>query len=590
MPRKPTEQQEPIVEEWAGRFAVRACPGSGKTFSVAARLDRLLSAWQSEHRGIAVASFTNVAWREVEEYLTKEFGRKPQIYPHFLGTLDRFISKYIFLPFGHLVMNSTGRPTLVGPPHDDTEPIGDWLFWGKANLACNQKRCKLNQFTYDLHGNVVRLQYPSMGYNCTEPNQPCVAKKRSFNRQGYATQSDANYFALRVLQQYPTIAAALGERFPMIMVDEAQDTSAIQMAILDCIVAAGLKELMLVGDPDQAIYEWREADPSIFLAKFIEKGATITENWRSSQLICDCASRLSSHQRPMKAVNPEVASFAALPRVLGYADEGELPNLVTAFVQRCERQGIQSTNINVLVRSKELLNVILPGTMPVDVYPWADDAPLARPFAQAKYLRENGLHADALRIVERALYRAQHPAVKGTPTFRELYAVTDDLKRRGQLLALLDEMPSTSGATLGAWIAAAVQTFEKLKLPYPLRIKKKSSICNYAALSFRDVFGPVDAEVTGPAFKLQTVHAAKGQSLDAVLLILKRKAGRSKRYVNLLGQSVIESEELRIVYVGITRAKRILEIAVPAQDVTTWQDYLIPIASKAEETRTTVAS
>jgi len=276
--------------------------------------------------------------------------------------------------------------------------------------------------------------------------------------------------------------------------------------------------------------------------------------------------------------------------VPGYADEGDLPNLVTAFVQRCKSQGIESTSINVLVRSKELLNVILPGTVPSDVYPWVVDAPLARLFAHARYLRENGLHADALRIVERALYQAEHPDMKGSPTFRELYPSTGDLKRRGQLLALLDQMPSTSGAILGAWTATAAQTFEKLQLPYPLRIKKKSTVCNYATLTFRDVFGPGDGDVAGRGFKLQTVHAAKGQSLDAVPLILKRKAGRSKLYVNLLGQTITESEELRIVYVGVTRAKRILEIAVPAQDATTWQEYLGPVASNGAGTGPTAAS
>jgi DNA helicase II / ATP-dependent DNA helicase PcrA len=586
MPRKPTEQQRPVVETLSGRFAVRACPGSGKTFSVAARFDRLLSGWQSEHCGIAVASFTNVAWREVELYLKNEFGRKLPAYPHFLGTLDSFINKYVFLPFGHLVMKSTGRPILVGPPHDDTEPIGDWLFWGKANQACNKYGCKLNQFTYDLDGNVIRLQHATMGHNCSEPNRPCVSFKRSFNAKGSATQSDANYFALRVLQQYPTIAAALVARFPMMMVDEAQDTSAIQMALLDCFVAAGLEELMLVGDPDQAVYEWRDAEPSVFLAKCTTNGAKITENWRSSQLICDCASRFSSSERPMKAANPEVANYAVQPRVVGYADEGELPVLVTEFVEQCQSQGVQKTNISVQVRSTKLLNVIMPGSVGSNIYPWADDAPLSRPFANAKYLRERGLHADALHIMERALYRQQHPTRRGSPTFRELYSAAEDLKQRGEILALLDELPSTSDVSLGAWIAAATHTFEKLQLPYRLRIKEKSPVCNYPALSFRETFGTVDVGLDDANVKLQTVHAAKGQSLDAVLLILKRRAGISKYYINLLGQSITESEELRIVYVGITRAKRMLTIAVPAQDVTRWQNYLGLVASNADEPQT----
>jgi superfamily I DNA/RNA helicase len=111
-------------------------------------------------------------------------------------------------------------------------------------------------------------------------------------------------------------------------------------------------------------------------------------------------------------------------------------------------------------------------------------------------------------------------------------------------------------------------------LSFPLRIKRKSVKCNYPLLTFQDVFGATQSSAAGLGFTLQTVHAAKGQSLEAVLLILKKKAGRTKYYVNLLGHPITDNEELRIVYVAMTRAKRTLEIAVPTEDVTVWKTNL----------------
>jgi len=61
--------QKSIVFEKKGKFVVRACPGSGKTYSVAARLARLIGEWDKKQRGIATISFTNAAWQEIKQQL-----------------------------------------------------------------------------------------------------------------------------------------------------------------------------------------------------------------------------------------------------------------------------------------------------------------------------------------------------------------------------------------------------------------------------------------------------------------------------------------------------------------------------------------
>ena len=140
-----TLKQKEIVVEKTGKFVVRACPGSGKTYSVAARLAHQMSNWPHGMKGIAAISFTNVAWEEIERKVRGEFEfRRGISYPHFLGTIDSFVNQFIFLPFGHLVLGCENRPVLVGEPHGS---------WKGRNFYQQQ----FDNMTYDVGGNLVLL-------------------------------------------------------------------------------------------------------------------------------------------------------------------------------------------------------------------------------------------------------------------------------------------------------------------------------------------------------------------------------------------------------------------------------------------------
>lgn len=578
MPRLPSEQQRVVIEDKAGLFTVRACPGSGKTFTVAARLHRLLSNWQEQHRGIAVASFTNVAWKEIAGYLVTEFDCSPPSCPHFLGTLDSFINTFIFLPFGHLVMPSSARPVFTGPPHDDHEPIGSWMYW--KNQDCNTKGCKLNEFTYDLNSQVIRIGHPQMGHRCTVPGRPCTIKKPAYTKHGLATQSDAVYFSLRVLQKYPAIAKAIAYRFPCVIVDEAQDTSAMQMAIIDLLIDHGLSELMLVGDPDQAIYEWREAEPSVFTAKcasWHSNSASLSENWRSSQRLCAATSRMASSVEQMRAVNPDVSTCSISPQIFSYGDEAAIAKIVSDFTRACATVGISPGDRYALTRSKELVNVIVPGTLPARIDPWTDGAPHTRSLARAKYLFDKNQFAGALAVIERAIVPQGGRA--RMKRFSELYPDQTALRRRGQLFTFLEGLPSTLDITIGEWVVKATSALQRSDLAplfLPLGVKRRSRQYDYSKLAFDALFGEQSVTNKCPEVTAQTVHMAKGTSLDAVLVVLKRKGSSGPYYVKLLktGVSLEQSEELRIVYVALTRAKRLLWLVVPDGDESAWREYL----------------
>ena len=95
-----TDQQRAICKE-SGSFVVQACPGSGKTRTVGTRLAWRIANWNSRRSGIAALSFTNVAWQEIGKYLhdTLALPTSPP-HPHFLGTIDSFVNRFILAPFG----------------------------------------------------------------------------------------------------------------------------------------------------------------------------------------------------------------------------------------------------------------------------------------------------------------------------------------------------------------------------------------------------------------------------------------------------------------------------------------------------------
>jgi len=573
MNRKPTEKQKPIIEEKWGRFVVRACPGSGKTYTVAARLAHLLKKWDKTHAGIAVLSFTNVAWQEIGQYLTQDFDIPAIHYPHFLGTIDSFLNTYLFLPFGHTVMNCEGRPTLSGPPYDNIEPTETWLPWERGE--CNKNQCRLNAISYDVKGKLTSFDKRSHFKNCTINHERCQAMKLIFNRSGYATQLDANFFSMRLLQKYPFLAEALATRFPCIIVDEAQDSSAIQMKIIDLLAEAGLKEIMLVGDPDQAIFEWRTAEPSNFIAKYDEwkeNSVELDNNWRSTRSICTFASTLSVLK--MEPANEELPDPGPEPRIVPYGSD-DFEALVHAFKQECEETDCDPTKSAILCRSRGFIHKITSVGQAKDwgkPSPWRKEAPLTRDLVFAAYARDSGEWLYGFRIVEKALAKLQTGKNRVTiDDIRELHRNLGFSAWRTRVLQVLQLLPDTLRTPLGQWVDEARSKLQAVGVAEQL-IQIKAIGKNkeyYRTLSIADLVGGLGTALTTDGLVCDTVHAFKGKTLDAVLFVVGKQGG-SHPYKNVLKDSLEENEELRIIYVAITRARKLLWIAVPEEDRALW--------------------
>ena len=558
-----SDTQHKVVFEKEGKFVVRACPGSGKTYSVAARLADKMSNWPLDNQGIAAISFTNAAWQEIERQIATHFKIEKAIpYPHFLGTIDSFLNRFIFLPFGHLVMGCQNRPVLVGEPH------GTWSGKGFTDSF-------FPNLTYDINGNLYPINKRAMPRQWKN-NKYIIPTKKRLTKSGYATQNDANYFAMKVLERYPNVAKAIIHRFPSFMIDEAQDTSEIQMRIIDLLIDNGLKSIMLVGDPDQAIFEWHGAKPRLFVEKYNawnKNSILLNENRRSSQNICDCTCRLSSLEGTSIAINEDVKECTFIPIVRTY-DLENTDELIEDFRNLCSDFNIDVTpkNTAIIFRSNNIFNAIT-GIEEIGFNraPWEINCSYANDFAKGKYLFCQGDFKRGFTLIENAIIKVfSNSHYCSNQNLERIVELNGFVNFRKGVYDLISMLPETN-CTIGEWIDGANNEFKKNGLKIDLKIKKSKG-----SLSFDQLFGLDNKNITESDFRIGTIHSTKGETFEAVLVILKTK-GIGAMYKTMLKNNtqISDEEELRIVYVGITRPRQLLLLAVPDEaNKTAWETRL----------------
>jgi len=574
-----SERQREIVFDKQGKFVVRACPGSGKTYSVAARLAKKISEWDNRNQGIATLSFTNVAWQEVEYQVHKHFAiRKPIPYPHFLGTIDSFINQFIFLPFGHLVMECGKRPTLVGEPH------GTWIS-GRYDRDYDQY---FNLVSYGINDELIFPKIPGIfhfNYNQiyrqdgSESGHAIHLRqtKERFWKEGYATQQDANYFAMKLLEEYSSIPKVIFHRFPLFIVDEAQDTSEIQMKIIDSLIENGLEDIILIGDPDQAIFEWNDAKPHLFTEKFEawqDNSVVLNENRRSSQYICNSTYPLSSLVSISTAVTEEIKEFGFIPEILTY-NVNDLNLTIDYFLEKCRIHNIDITSesVAVLYRSKTLFNSIT-GAPRIETraLPWVHGDTFTRDFAKGKYLYEQVDFKQGFKLIEKAIYKGITKSnYCSRQNIENMIARIGFAKYRKNVFTFLKILPTPHG-NIGDWIDQTNAIFQEKNVNIQLQCQEEKK-----NMTFDEIFIELKEEAFERDYRLGTIHSAKGETFEAVLVILKNQ-GIGRHYKTMLanGEIVTNNEELRIVYVGITRPRKILMIAVPdMEDKNAWEERLL---------------
>lgn len=567
-----SKTQEKIVFEKSGKFVVRACPGSGKTYSVAARAAYRIQNWESKRVGIALLSFTNAAWHEIQNKLESNFNVFAATkYPHFLGTLDSFINQYIFLPFGHLLMGCKSRPLLVGEPHSS------WNYGFRYEQYFDIVSYNIDDsLLYPARPGVFFFNYQELSKTNSKHANNIRTMKQKFWKEGYATQNDANYFAVKVLEKFPSIAKSLVTRFPEFIIDEAQDTTEAQIRLIDLLIENGLNEVVLIGDPNQAIFEWNTAKPALFSEKYDawkENSLDFNENRRSSQLICNFTAKLTSLPSPPVAITNEVKDCDYPIEIIAYdyKNRDSVIRTIENFVNKCRGYGIRTTpeTAAVLFRGKDFIDIILgvPSPKSKDANKFSLDDAVTKDIVKAKLLIDKHHFREGYMLLEKAFVKAINKKNCGDKDIQTRIDQVGIIQHRKEIYDLASRLPSTKDADIKTWIDEA--NCNLTDLDFKLRTNGSGSML------VNKLFQK-EIPIVSDDYRLGTVHSVKGETFDAVLLLLKKKGTQGKYYKKLLKEQTKtdQNEELRIVYVAMTRPRKFLMLAVPEDDQGCWKELI----------------
>lgn len=244
---------------------VSACPGSGKTTLIVAKLAILARKWPHHTKGICVISHTNVAREQIEHRLGRTVvGQRLLSYPHFIDTIHGFVNRFLALPW--LYSNGFPSPTI---DNDVTTAYRHGVLGQDYHTVQTFLSNKYSGFEK------LRICRRDLSFDLGDKPFPAQASAASFQHAkraieaaahaGYFCHDEMFVWADALLEDHPNVPIWLAYRFPLIILDEMQDTFDRQAAFLNAIFPRNSDAIVVqrVGDPNQEIFDLPASDADI---------------------------------------------------------------------------------------------------------------------------------------------------------------------------------------------------------------------------------------------------------------------------------------------------------------------------------------
>nr|WP_289767322.1 ATP-dependent helicase [uncultured Acetatifactor sp.] len=314
-----TSQQTEAVRSIEGPILLLAVPGSGKTTVLVTRLGYLVHCAGIAPENILTLTYTVAATHDMAARFASYFGKELGCRMEF-RTINGICAKIIDY-----------YSQLIGKKSFDlvTE---DKLIAGL--LSAIYLRVEGSYATEgDLKGIRTLITYiknrmpGSSEINELDKEADCRISeiyriyREELRGRGLMDYDDQMLYAHNILSKSPETLGYFRRRYPYICVDETQDTSKIQHAIIR-LLAGGRQNLFMVGDEDQSIYGFRAAYPQALLSfEQNHPGATVLlmeENFRSNALIVEAADYFIQkntlrHEKHMRAAREAGADIREIP-------------------------------------------------------------------------------------------------------------------------------------------------------------------------------------------------------------------------------------------------------------------------------------
>ena len=307
-PQKLNEQQKEAVQSVEGPVLLLAVPGSGKTTVLVTRLGYMIYAKGIAPEKILTVTYTVAATEDMAARFASLFGADMADRLTFktingicAGIIHTYGRKTGRTPFALLNDEKVIADTLAKiyqktertyATESDLQTVRTLITYIKNSLLTEAEIRELDK-TADMKISAIYKEYNTW-----------------LREQKLMDYDDQMVYAYTMLQRFPELLSLYQDKFPYLCVDEAQDTSKIQHAII-ALLSSKTENLFMVGDEDQSIYGFRAAYPEALLS--FEKnhpGAKVLlmeENFRSGAGIVKAADTFIQkntlrHKKHMRAV------------------------------------------------------------------------------------------------------------------------------------------------------------------------------------------------------------------------------------------------------------------------------------------------
>ena len=334
--------QREAVEATDGPLLIVAGPGSGKTRVITHRIAHLVRNFGIRPYRVAAVTFTNKAAREMGDRLQRLVG--PDANALAMGTFHSFCAR-LLRQDGHSLgldpnfsiydtddqlglIKQAMELAEIDPRQNHPRAVLGTISRAKSVLMDSQGLARQAQLDQDYFEELCAKVY----HNYEE----------LLGRNNAVDFDDLLLKAVHLLRDYPEVQVKYHQRYQYLMVDEFQDTNVAQYRLAR-LLTADHENICVVGDPDQSIYSWRNADIRNILSFQRDypraRVIALEQNYRSSATILEASKQLIS----TNGMRVEIDLFTDNPKgapvtVHEAYDEAEEASFVVSEIDRLIRQ------------------------------------------------------------------------------------------------------------------------------------------------------------------------------------------------------------------------------------------------------------
>ena len=344
------EKQQKAVEATEGRVRVVAGAGSGKTRVIAHRYAYLVNDIGISPGNILCLTFTNKAAQEMKRRISGMVDRGSV--NDFICTIHSFCAKFLRKEIYRI-----GYPknfTII-----DEEDAKQLAKQAMIEFDIDRKKITAERF---LKSVAALKGYEPTHYiqkhllpNSSSFSPDATVRYLRLQLKHFALDyDDLLYFTLYILNQFPDARKYWTEKLNYLMVDEVQDCTGDDWKLLHALTQHH-GNLFIVGDPDQAIYEWRGANPKIFVDFKAKTDIILNQNYRSTPDILDVANRIIENNRNRVPKDLYTVKFnERQPVHLHSKSEKEESEFIASRIEEGIKEGMTPNQFAILYRSSFL--------------------------------------------------------------------------------------------------------------------------------------------------------------------------------------------------------------------------------------------